>query len=201
MPPLGAPPVTHASPNEGGGGASAPATGKRVPGDEQPAVVIELAGPEDYAAIDRLIEEAYAHDYGPSDPAERGDPTRSASHRAERFDVWVARAGGELLGSVTSRRIDGPSLHEDVPAGEIDVRLLGVASTARRRGIGALLMGHIVAEAERQGAAAVSLKTQPFMHGAHRLYDSLGFERRPDRDGLWIGGVRVLDLHGYVRRL
>lgn len=39
------------------------------------------------------------------------------------------------------------------------------------------------------------------MTGAHGLYESLGFERYPDRDGLWIGGEKVLDLIAYRYRL
>ena len=57
-----------------------------------------LADPSEYEAIDRLIDDAYAHDYGPSD---HRDEMRFARVRAEAFDVWVARdETGELLGSV-----------------------------------------------------------------------------------------------------
>lgn len=152
---------------------------------------VRLAHPDEYDEVDRLIEAAYRHDYGPS---AHEDPSRFARTRAERYDVWVARDGAELLGSVTTRRAGGPSLHEGVPDNELDLRLLGVAPAARRRGIGACLMRHALEEAERQGFTAVTLKTQPYMVGAHRLYEGLGFARVPDRDGLWVGGRKVLDL-------
>lgn len=159
-------------------------------------LVIELAAPGEYEAIDRLILDAYSHDYGPS---ESYDAMRFARTRAERFDVWVARdASGELLGSVTTRRQGGPSLHEDVADDELDLRLLGVSPAARRRGVGAAIMGRVAEHALEQGFSAVYLKTAPNMGGAHRLYDSLGFVRTPERDGLWIGGERVLDLFSYV---
>ena len=71
------------------------------------------------------IDDAYAHDYGPSD---HRDEMRFARVRAEAFDVWVARdETGELIGSVTTRRPGGASLHEDVAVDELDLRLLGVS--------------------------------------------------------------------------
>ncbi|MBN9612037.1 MAG: GNAT family N-acetyltransferase [Actinobacteria bacterium] len=162
------------------------------------AAVIDIrrARPEEFDAIDELIRQAYAHDYGPSD--ESGDPMHRARVRAEDFDVWVAVEGeASLLGSVTTRRRGGPSLHEDVAPDELDLRLLGVSPAARRRGIGAALMGHVASEASRSGFDWVFLKTAPNMRGAHRLYEQLGFARVPDRDGLWIGGNKVLDLFSY----
>ncbi|QBE48439.1 GNAT family N-acetyltransferase [Leucobacter triazinivorans] len=158
-------------------------------------IEVRLAHADEYARIDEAIVEAYAHDYGPND---HPDPNREARVRAQHYDVWVAAEGARVLGSVTSRRIDGPSLHEGVPENDIDVRLLGVSPSARRRGIGALLMRRVIEHARDAGAVAVSLKTQPFMVGAHRLYEGLGFERRPERDGLWFGDTKVLDLHAYV---
>ncbi|MBK0419446.1 GNAT family N-acetyltransferase [Leucobacter sp. CSA1] len=159
--------------------------------------LVRLARPEEYAEVDRLIAAAYAHDYGDSD--EGPDPMRSARRRAEAHDVWVAvDAGGRLLGSATTRRRGGPSLHEDAVDGELDLRLLGVSPLARRRGVAAALMRHVVAHAEAEGFGAVVLKTRPHMSGAHRLYDALGFTRVPERDGLWIGGERVLELFAYA---
>jgi len=164
-----------------------------------PALEIALALEADFDAIDALIDAAYAHDYGPSD--EHEDPMHRARARAERFDVWVARdpsAGGVMLGSVTTRRAGGPSLHEDVRPAELDLRLLGVSPAARRRGVAAAIMRRVIAAAGDSGFEAVVLKTAPNMTGAHRLYEALGFARVPERDGLWIDGVRVLDLFTYV---
>ena len=161
---------------------------------------IRAALPTEYPEIDRLIDAAYAHDYGEDEHDD--DPMHRSAVRAETFDVWIAAdEDGELLGSVTTRRSGGPPLHEDVADDELDLRLLGVSASARRRGIAAALMRHVFAEARIQGFAAVVLKTAPNMRGAHRLYDALGFERVPERDGLWIDGERVLDLFTYAQRL
>lgn len=162
---------------------------------------IRLARGADHAAVDELIELAYAHDYGPSEHGER-DPFSRSEVRAEAYEVWIAvDAAGELLGSVTLRRPGTPPLHEDYEPDVLDLRLLGVSPRARRRGVAAALMRRAIERAREGGFAAVGLKTQPFMEGAHRLYESLGFERAPERDGLWIGGERVLDLLAYRYRL
>lgn len=158
---------------------------------------IRRAQAGEHAGIDELLRAAYAHDYGPSGSA--GDPMHRADVRARAHDVWVAiDSDGLFVGSVTTRRPGGPSLHEDVAETELDLRLLGVSPLARRRGIGAAIMRHIEDVARDAGWSAVTLKTAPNMSGAHRLYEALGFSRTPERDGLWIGGERVLDLFNYV---
>ncbi|WP_164512788.1 GNAT family N-acetyltransferase [Leucobacter chromiireducens] len=161
------------------------------------SVTVRAALPGEYAEIDELIGAAYAHDYGERDAG--GDPFHAAAVRARVADVWVAAEGdGPLLGSVTTRRAGGPPLHEDVAADELDLRLLGVSPAARRRGVGAALMRDVAARAAAAGFRTVVLKTGPAMLGAHRLYETLGYERRPERDGLWIGGERTLDLFTYA---
>lgn len=160
-------------------------------------IKVREARPDEYAAVDELIREAYAHDYGSS--AESDDPMRRAEVRAELHTVWVAVAeDGSLLGSATTRRRGGPALHEDVAADEIDLRLLGVSPKARRLGVGAAIMRELEGHARAENWRALVLKTAPNMVGAHRLYESLGFERAPARDGLWIGGTRLFDLFMYV---
>lgn len=193
-----------------------------------PGHVVRQARPGEHAAVDALIDEAYAHDYGPSE-GHGEDPFRSSEVRARIYEVWVAVEGGaaveagapveanaaterdaaaagvggagELLGSATFRRPGTPPLHEDFGPETLDLRLLGVSPRARRRGIAAALMRQAVEQARVGGFSDVALKTQPHMTGAHRLYEALGFERAPERDGLWIGGERVLDLLAYRYRL
>lgn len=178
------------------GDASAPAAIAAAERSGSP-LVVRPARPDEHAAVDRLIAEAYAHDYGESED-EHDDPMYAAAYRAREYDVWVAvDAAGGIVGSATTRRAGGPSLHEDFRDDELDLRLLGVASTARRRGIAAAIMRAVIAHAARDGFSAVILKTAPNMTGAHRLYEALGFVREPARDGLWIGGVRQFDLLTY----
>ncbi|RLP76436.1 GNAT family N-acetyltransferase [Mycetocola tolaasinivorans] len=164
---------------------------------QQAVTVIRLARPGEYEAIDALIRAAYAHDYGEKGHAT--DPMQFAATRAENYDVWVAEgAEGALLGSITTRRAGVPPLHEDVLDSELDLRILGVSPDARRQGIAAALMTHVIGHARETGFQGVFLKTGPNMTGAHALYEHLGFVRAPKRDGLWIGGKKILDLFTFV---
>ncbi|QAY60487.1 GNAT family N-acetyltransferase [Microbacterium protaetiae] len=163
------------------------------------SVQVRRARPEEFEEIDRVIDDAYAHDYG---PREHHDDMHRSAVRARDYDVLVAvDEHGAVVGSVTVRRRGGPVLHEDFGDDDADLRLLGVAPTARRQGVAAALMQQVIRDAAAAGYAHVTLKTGPDMHGAHRLYEALGFERAPEHDGLWIGGERVFDLLAYRYRL
>ena len=164
-------------------------------------IQVRLATPADYAAIDALVEAAYAHDYGAQEAEVDPDSMHFARNRAAEFDVWIAFLPGvtEPVGSITTRRLGGPPLHEDVLDDELDLRLLAVSSAVRRKGIGAQLMRFVEQHTAEQGWRAVFLKTAPHMSGAHRLYESLGFERDSARDGLWLGGEHQFHLLTYVK--
>lgn len=162
-------------------------------------IEIRLAVPTDYEAVDALIAEAYAFDYGPSSGGST-DGSHLAANRARQFDVWVAvdRNSGEIVGTITTSSRGTQRLHEDARPDELDVRLLGVSPRARRQGIGSQLTEFVTALARERGFSGVFLKSAPHMTPAHRLYEHLGFRRDRARDGLWIGGERVFDLRTYV---
>jgi ribosomal protein S18 acetylase RimI-like enzyme len=160
---------------------------------------LRLAADDEHAAVDRLVRDAYTHDYGPRDHRADVPPDTDpqfASVRARRFDVWVAVDAdrGELLGSSTTRRRGGQSLMEDAADRELDLRLLAVSPSARRQGIGRALVEHAIDRARESGYEALFLKSAPEMHGAHALYRSLGFARVPERDPLIIDGRAVRQL-------
>ena len=50
-----------------------------------------------------------------------------------------------------------------------------VASSARRRGVGAALNAAAIAEARRRGAITVELTSHPARAAANRLYQRMGF--------------------------
>lgn len=159
---------------------------------------ISLASPADFEEIDRLIHLAYSHDYGPSEQS--GDPMRTAAERAKHFDVWAAHnEENELVGTVTTRRAGAAGLHEDALEHELDLRLLAVSPSARRQGVAARLMQFVSEQAAATGYTSVFFKTAPNMVSAQRLYAAIGYDRVPERDGLWIGGHNVRDLFSYVR--
>ena len=158
----------------------------RIP--EMPDVLIRLADPGEYEAIGELSEAAYSHDYAISDSYRRG--LRDVAARAAEHEVWVAvdRPTGQLLGTAVTPR-PGGHVSELGRPGELDFRLLAVAPSARRRGIGRLLVEHIIALAAERGATRVVLNSGPQMTGAHQLYDAMGFTRLTERE------TRIVDGH------
>lgn len=160
-------------------------------------IEVRLVAEGEHDAVDELVRAAYEHDYGPRQHGD--DPFRLAVNRARLAEVWVAvdTVSGELLGSVTVSREDGERMMEDLRDDELDFRLLAVAPTARRRGVGERLTRHVVDLARRRGRRGVFMKSAPNMVPAHRLYERLGFRRDPERDGLVIGGVVQFDLYAF----
>jgi ribosomal protein S18 acetylase RimI-like enzyme len=155
-------------------------------------VLIRLATADEYEAIGDLGVAAYGHDYDISDGYRRS--LRDVAARAAEHEVWVAvdRQTGQLLGSVVTPR-PGGHVSELGRDGELDFRLLAVAPSARRRGIGRLLTEHVIALAAERGATRVVMNSGPNMTGAHQLYYSMGFTRLPERE------TRIVD--GYTQPL
>jgi ribosomal protein S18 acetylase RimI-like enzyme len=137
--------------------------------------LIRLAEPTEYEAVGALSDAAYSHDYKISD-----------QYRANL--QAVDRETGELLGTVVAPR-PGGHISELGRDGELDFRLLAVAPAARRRGIGRLLVEHVLALAAERGATRVVMNSGPDMTGAHQLYYSMGFTRLTERE------TRIVDGH------
>jgi GNAT superfamily N-acetyltransferase len=153
-------------------------------------VVIRLADPSEYEAIGALREAAYGHDYDITDHyrATLRDVAAPAAGRARR-EVWVAvdRHTGQLLGTVTVPE-PGGHISELGRDGELDFRLLAVAPAARRRGIGRLLVEHVIALAAERGDQRVVMNSGPQMTGAHQLYYAMGFTRLTERETRTVEG-------------
>jgi ribosomal protein S18 acetylase RimI-like enzyme len=165
-----------------------------------PDVLIRLAEPGEYEAIAELSDAAYSHDYKISDHYR--DNLRDVAARAAEHEVWVAvdRHSGQLLGTVVTPR-PGGHLSELGRDGELEFRLLAVAPSARRRGIGRLLVEHVIALAAERGASRVVMNSGPDMTGAHRLYDSMGFTRLTERETRTVPGhTQPLLAFGYDAR-
>jgi ribosomal protein S18 acetylase RimI-like enzyme len=152
-----------------------------------PDVLIRLAEPGEYEAIAELSDTAHSYDYDISDHYREN--LRDVAARAAEHEVWVAvdRHSGELLGTVVTPR-PGGHLSELARDGELDFRLLAVAPSARRRGIGRLLVEHVIALAAERGASRVVMNSGPDMTGAHRLYHSMGFRRLTERETRTVPG-------------
>lgn len=161
---------------------------------------IRLVRPSEYDAVGALTVDAYKQLEGGSDLGDYATRLADVASRAASAVVLVAVDGSELLGGVTY--VDGPdnAYAEDLRPGEAGIRMLAVAPAAQGKGVGRALTLSCVARARRAGARRVALHSTPWMSAAHRLYQSLGFRRAPDRDVVVQPDVPllsfVLDLDG-----
>ncbi len=157
-----------------------------APGSRHAPVVVRTAATDsEIAAAGALTAEAYHADRLINDDDEYADELRDASRRAREATLLVAvvPAAGEdvVVGTITLAPA-GSSYAEVARPGEVELRMLGVAPEARRRGIAEALMRASMRETVALGAGAVVLSTLDTMTAAQRLYDRLGFRRETDRD-------------------
>jgi GNAT superfamily N-acetyltransferase len=100
----------------------------------------------------------------------------------ETLDIFLPPKGFLLL-----------ALDDAEPAGCACSRTLGdriaemkrmyVRPSHRRKGIGAKLVQESIQRAKEQGFSEMRLDSAGFMHDAHRVYRSFGFEDIPPYDG------------------
>ncbi len=153
---------------------------------------IRRARPEEHAEIGAITLAAY-------DPFLLGAEDFYREHlldvaaRDRDAEVWVATPDDtdELLGNVTLCPKGSPwrELGKD---DEGEFRMLAVAPTAQRRGVGEALATFVVERFRSEGAAGMVLSSLREMDGAHRIYERLGFRRAPDRDWSPAPGVDLI---------
>jgi ribosomal protein S18 acetylase RimI-like enzyme len=153
----------------------------RFPQQERGDIRVRLMRSDEIEAVAALVEGAYASDFELSD-AYRADIV-AVAERARDHQVWVATdaSTGTLLGTA-STPVAGATISPLARAGELDFRFLGVAANARRRGVGEVLVAHVLRLARIRGLERVVLNTGPDMLAAQRLYDRLGFQRLHERE-------------------
>jgi GNAT superfamily N-acetyltransferase len=98
----------------------------------------------------------------------------------------------ELLGCVTFVPDGSSPWAELLGPGEAGVRMLAVDPPAQGRGIGRALLDAYIERARQLGRAGLLLRSTPWMHAAHRLYESTGFVREPERDWLPLPEVTLI---------
>lgn len=143
-------------------------------------IVVRLATPDEHAETARILDAAYRH-----------DAPHTVGPSARDHEVWIAvdrGTDGAVLGTVTTPQ---PGGHIASPgrAEELDFHRLAVDPGARRRGVGRLLVEHVVLLARARGLERVVVNCGAPATGAHRLYERLGFRQLPEREG------RVADGH------
>lgn len=155
--------------------------------------MIRAAAKEDAEAIAALWTEAYFDEgeggrdapYGRSDFEE----TRAAAE-----ELLVAERGGIVVGVVALLAPGEPSRAVALED-EAELARLVVGSAARRQGVGRALTNHCTELAQGKGWRAISLWSRPYQRAGHRLYESLGYQRQPERDSTDETGFARLVFH------
>jgi ribosomal protein S18 acetylase RimI-like enzyme len=116
---------------------------------------------------------------GRADPYSEADFATSARHG----DVYVTEAGGRVAGVVV---LFGPEAPGRVVAtdGEAELTRLAVAVAERGQGIGRALVAHCERLARAADWPAIALWSRAAQVEAHRLYESMGYERVAARDSV-----------------
>jgi GNAT superfamily N-acetyltransferase len=97
--------------------------------------------------------------------------------------LLVAELDGEVVGTVTYvLPTDGAWEGRRVPEADCSFRVLAVAPGVQGRGVGRELAQACIARAREAGCRRMMIASMAGMTRAHRLYDALGFVRRPDLD-------------------
>jgi putative acetyltransferase len=126
-------------------------------------VVDDLTGPQ----IARFLEEHVAEMLSVSPPESKHALDLDAL-RAPGITFWSVMDGGTVVGCGALKRLD---------AGHAEVKSMRTLAARKRSGIGSLVLGHIIAEAQRMGFTRLSLETgaAEFFAPARRLYEKFGF--------------------------
>ena len=100
--------------------------------------------------------------------------------RARSTPRWIRTA--DVLGG--AMYVPGPgNPHAEVEReGEAGIRMLAVAPEAQGKGVGRALLDALIARARADGRRGIALLTLDSMTKAHRLYETAGFRRDPERD-------------------
>ena len=101
---------------------------------------------------------------------------------ARAADVLVAVLDGEVIGSITW--CPPGSSHREVAAGDDEGEFRALAVDPAHRGLGAAraLVEYCLGAAASLGLSRVWLGSRTTQTKAHRLYESMGFRRVPERD-------------------
>ena len=123
----------------------------------------DLRGADVAALLQEHLDDMHRHS-----PPESVHALELDTLRRPEITFWVVRDGDALLGCGALKQLDPRH-------GEI--KSMRTANVHRGRGVGALMLEHIVAEARRRGYARLSLETgtPAAFDPARRLYARYGF--------------------------
>ena len=142
--------------------------------------MIRAATAADAEAIAALWTEAYFSEGegGRDAPYDRSDFEQTAAAAAH---LLVAERDGDMAGVVALLAPDQPSRAVALED-EAELARLVVSSAARRQGIGRALTDRCTELARGEHWPAIALWSRPYQQAGHRLYESRGYQRQPERD-------------------
>jgi len=151
----------------------------------------------DYAVAGDICVAAYELTGQLGNDGGYAEELRDVAARARDAEVIVADDPdtGEVLGCVTLA-LAGQPLAELARPGEAEFRMLAVAPSAQRRGVGSRLVRACLDWATSHGCTAVAIYTRDFNDVAIAMYERFGFERIPELDwtpwpGLTLVALRI----------
>jgi len=84
----------------------------------------------------------------------------------ESIEIWIAKIGSEMLGYYLVQNVGD----------EAELHTFAVKPGHRRRGIGRMLLEHMMGKAREKGTRNIYLQVRPSNAPARALYDELGFK-------------------------
>jgi GNAT superfamily N-acetyltransferase len=144
-------------------------------------IVVRAARSDEYARVGELTVAAYRglavdHLWGGYE-----SEIMETATRAKGAEIFVADIDARVVGAVTYVSDHSSPWSEWTLPGEAQFRLLAVDAAVRGRGVGEVL-AHACLDRARAAGQPVIIHTTPWMETARRMYERLGFVRRPDRD-------------------
>lgn len=104
--------------------------------------------------------------------------------------VLVAEVEHEIVGTATVVLAGDPEWEgHATPQGDASFRVLAVAPGVEGYGVGRRLVTACLDQARDRGRHRLIITSMSWMYRAHRLYEGLGFTRRPDLDVRFPGGI------------
>lgn len=152
---------------------------------------VRTARDEELEAAGEVVADAYRSMPGMEGHHGYLEEVQDARGRSRETDVLIAvdDADGTILGCVSFVRDHTSRFAELETDGEAGFRMLGVAETARGRGVGRALVEACVERARAAGCLGVAISTDPQWTDSHRVYERTGFRRAPGRDFAPVPGV------------
>jgi ribosomal protein S18 acetylase RimI-like enzyme len=153
-------------------------------------VTIRRVAPEEHRIAGELVVDAYRTLDDIGDEFYESE-LRDVGGRLHTGEVLVADVDGRLVGCITLS-IGQTALSEVEDPEAATIRMLGVSTSVRGRGIGEALVRRCIEEAHTRGCRRVRLDTRTSMLSAQRLYERLGFRRDPTYDWSPAPGISLL---------